>query len=577
MNRFLFVIIISLSFYTIGLAQPSYVPQNGLVTWWEVDNGFENIYSTDFDGTPTNVDFVDDRNNIANGAAYFSGSNSFVKVDHDEALNFDNNGSYSISFWINIEANPNNGPESGVIAKWNEILSSSYPIRIGTTDLNDGNSKLTWRIYSSQPSSQHYLHTILKNDCFYHVSYVVDNYVCKLYLNGQFEDSVSFTSGNYDNNDDLYIGKRHVGAPREFKGTLDEVGVWERALTPQEVSDLYGMQGQVNCSDAPSPCLTEYVYDTVNNACTAYTWTVNRATYYESGIYTESIESLSNEGCDSIVYVLDLTIDCNLYGSVATSNSNEDNCDGIAEATVNGGVSPYSFVYSSGDSTAIATDLCPGIYSLEITDQQSGVYTTDFVITDLSVNYTNDSTYNTYLDSLFTSAIEECNINVDEEIDWFYVDIDSAEWLDENLVKLTWYVSQNDEVYTFTTVYYLPEDALDEYAYTLTVYCEEEGRSLLKSINFTHKPQRSASISDNLLTHTFNLYPNPTNGNFQIEVETDLIGQPVVITDAMGKLVRTEVIQSKVSTFEVSDLPKGVYFVQVHTAHGKIAKRLVKQ
>lgn len=94
-----------------------------------------------------------------------------------------------------------------------------------------------------------------------------------------------------------------------------------------------------------------------------------------------------------------------------------------------------------------------------------------------------------------------------------------------------------------------------------------------KSVNFIHKPQRSASISDDVLTKTFNLYPNPTNGNFKLEVETDLIGQPVVITDAIGKLVRSEVISSEISTFEVSDLTKGVYFVQVQTTHGKIAKR----
>jgi len=43
-------------------------------------------------------------------------------------------------------------------------------------------------------------------------------------------------------------------------------------------------------------------------------------------------------------------------------------CDGEILATVNGGVAPYTYAWSNGDTTALITGLCSGTYTLTVTD-----------------------------------------------------------------------------------------------------------------------------------------------------------------------------------------------------------------
>ena len=294
---------IVLLFFTFALAQPSYVPQNDLVAWWDFNNNSLDESPLNNHGSANGVEYVSNRFNSSEEAIRFTGLNSYVEVDHTNDFNLDNNSSYSISFWIKIEDNPNNVPEAGVIAKWNELLSSSYPVRIDATDMGNGESRLSWRIYSIQPASQYYLDVFLKNNCYYHVTYVVSDFVCKLYINAEFTNSVSFTPGNFDNNHNLFIGKRNTPAPRRFKGTLDELGIWNRALEENEILDLF----KAGDTDAPYFCCDfekDLVVESVNT-CSDFLW-IDGNTYSEST--SEPRVYLSNkEGCDSILQ-LELTI-----------------------------------------------------------------------------------------------------------------------------------------------------------------------------------------------------------------------------------------------------------------------------
>lgn len=60
-------------------------------------------------------------------------------------------------------------------------------------------------------------------------------------------------------------------------------------------------------------------------------------------------------------------------------------CDGNATAFATGGVAPYSFSWSNGQSGAIATNLCPGTYTVTITDAANCVVTASVTITEPSL------------------------------------------------------------------------------------------------------------------------------------------------------------------------------------------------
>ncbi|MFZ4785688.1 MAG: T9SS type A sorting domain-containing protein, partial [Flavobacteriales bacterium] len=60
----------------------------------------------------------------------------------------------------------------------------------------------------------------------------------------------------------------------------------------------------------------------------------------------------------------------------------------------------------------------------------------------------------------------------------------------------------------------------------------------------------------------FNLYPNPASNSVNI-IANDALGQMISITDASGRLIRTEKINTSNVTMDVSDLSDGLYFVRI--------------
>lgn len=65
------------------------------------------------------------------------------------------------------------------------------------------------------------------------------------------------------------------------------------------------------------------------------------------------------------------------------------------------------------------------------------------------------------------------------------------------------------------------------------------------------------------------LYPNPTNGPLSIKAETNSQAQ-VYSTD--GKILKTVQIQKGLNDLNISELPKGVYFIKTATESTKVIK-----
>ena len=59
-------------------------------------------------------------------------------------------------------------------------------------------------------------------------------------------------------------------------------------------------------------------------------------------------------------------------------------CNGSIQANVIGGIPPYSFLWSGGESTSLITDLCPGFYTLTATDASSETVVKSFTVSDIT-------------------------------------------------------------------------------------------------------------------------------------------------------------------------------------------------
>lgn len=71
----------------------------------------------------------------------------------------------------------------------------------------------------------------------------------------------------------------------------------------------------------------------------------------------------------------------------------------------------------------------------------------------------------------------------------------------------------------------------------------------------------------------FTLYPNPTSN--QLIIDVDLAFSKISIVDLTGKTISTTNQSKKI--VDVTDLAKGIYFIQLLTKEGRITKKFVKK
>jgi gliding motility-associated-like protein len=109
---------------------------------------------------------------------------------------------------------------------------------------------------------------------------------------------------------------------------------------------------------------------------TTYAWsngdTNQTADTLAAGFY--SVTVTDSAGCSAIDTVtITEPAAINLSFAVTDITCSGGGCDGVITATVLGGVSPYNFVWSNGDTTSTIDTLCAGTYVLTVTDANGAI------------------------------------------------------------------------------------------------------------------------------------------------------------------------------------------------------------
>ena len=209
---------------------PAYNLSDGLVAWWKLDGNTNDSSGNNLNGSNQGATLTTNKNGESDKA--YSFNNSHISVPHSNLLNFTD--SFSISLWVYSTNYTSND--------WQEFLmkgavtNRQYHIRP-----NKDTGKLTFIFYQSGIPFASTSNAALENNAWSHVVGTLSNSEVHLYINGledssrQFNDFSSITSTS----NGLSIGRLGTYSGYYFNGKIDEVRMYDRALSAADVQAIY--------------------------------------------------------------------------------------------------------------------------------------------------------------------------------------------------------------------------------------------------------------------------------------------------------------------------------------------------
>lgn len=221
------------------------IPSNDLMFWMPY-NGNPNDSSVNKLKVlhDVNTSYVTDRFGNENSAVYFDG-NAFIQMKDSTYLDYSLDRTFSAGLWIKADQTQPTYTQNAIFSIDSDCDDFRYSFQlINTTNIlyaNDGSAidgnSGCWNFYETPNSFSEWVHiAVVANDKEY-----------KMYKNGDLIKTRTLGSVSYS----FYPSKMMIGAWRSrnststtsyFKGAVDDLFTFDRALTDQEILDIYNFQ-----------------------------------------------------------------------------------------------------------------------------------------------------------------------------------------------------------------------------------------------------------------------------------------------------------------------------------------------
>ena len=220
---------------------------DNLVAYWSFnDNTDVGHDDSDNDHDATNNGATWNSNGISNGCLDFDGISDYLSIPDHQDLKLHQ---WSISSWVKIPEISHNT----IVSKGEDTLTDRHNYNFYF--YNDGANDKLWGGYecishddpgytvSSDPLTgfhQSWHHVVFTRD--------TDNYL-RLYIDGKLAGEEHHDQTPADANAPLYIGVRYdnwgAGFEHYFKGTMDEIKIYNRALSIQEIQTEFMSHAEI--------------------------------------------------------------------------------------------------------------------------------------------------------------------------------------------------------------------------------------------------------------------------------------------------------------------------------------------
>jgi len=297
---------------TITSAQvPSYVPTTGLVGYWPFNGNANDESGNGNNGNVNGATLSNDRFMINNKC--YSFQNNSIEVPYNALLGFNPNNSFTVGLWVYKDGNQSvmhllgkRGAGSPYF-NWQFAYNTNIYFQTGTG-----------------PGSTLGVNSLvnLSSQTWTYIVGVYNNSTWDIYIDGVLSNT-SMGIAYIDDLSNLTIG--NSGGFEPFYGKIDDLGIWNRALTQQEITDLY-----IGCQL------------TVNTQPTNQTININNNAQFIAG---------SSDALATYQWQTDLGIGFQNLNSVGQYSGTANDTLTIANTTLSNNNQPFRCIISSGSCT----------------------------------------------------------------------------------------------------------------------------------------------------------------------------------------------------------------------------------
>ena len=212
---------------------PAYVSTDGLVGWWPFNGNANDESGNGNNGTVNGATLTEDRFGNAEAAYSFNGS-STINVLTSSQLSTSNTNEMTVAVW----AYKTDGLTRGHILGKRINCVNQIDFQIGYCVSGVcGCGTCVEGLGFGGTSTYVYNETFFSANSWHLVTGTLRDNVWKIYIDGVLSNSVEGAANNPSNSADLIFGGS--GQCDRWNGLIDDIAIWNRALTQEEITALY--------------------------------------------------------------------------------------------------------------------------------------------------------------------------------------------------------------------------------------------------------------------------------------------------------------------------------------------------
>lgn len=281
-----------------------------------------------------------------------------------------------------------------------------------------------------------------------------------------------------------------------------------------------------------------------------YSWTGGGTSATKSGVFAGNYTcTITDFNACQITRFFNITQPTALYLEAFSQTNVTCNGGATGAARVNlptGGAGGYTYNWTpgnpTGDGTTSVTGLTAGTWTCTVTDANSCTKTQSFTVTQpASVVAPTAASPQNYTP---TSTVANLTTTSGTNIQWY------ATLTGGTALAPTTQLTNN-------TTYYVSQKVNT---------CESVRTAVLVN--------NVLSVNENNLISKLKIYPNPTFGKFNIEIQENAT---VTLTDLLSKVIVANPVKSGNSTIDISNYQAGMYLLNIANENGSVTKKIIKE